>query len=349
MRYVTSKVVKRLESFRVRNSKANSTRTILLPLTFASADIVLLQILGSHLQRQRERTGRTGFELRLVFVDASNLTAKQKRIPASALEAVQSQFPNFPLTALDAAESVNDDDLAALSAQTNSADPSPASLQALLSALPSASSLADVLSILTSRIVARHARQHRCEALFAPHTTTALAALTLAEAAKGRGFQLAEKLADGGGVGGFGGGSADELPTYYPLRDLLGREVDAYANIALPAALRELVLVPREAPMTSESGVRKTTTIDELMAGYFNGVEEQYPGIVTNVVRTVGKLDVPERGEEDQRCRLCRAPVRDGGFGIHGWGGDQEDVRNMDGDGNTERRLCYGCARTVDG
>lgn len=155
-------------------------------------------------------------------------------------------------------------------------------------------------------------------------------------------------LADGGvAAGGEGGG----LPTYYPLRDLLGREVDAYASAALPPAMRELVFAAPPAAAAAvggEGSVRKTTTIDELMAGYFAGVEEQYPGIVANVVRTAGKLQELEVEAEDQRgaCELCSARVSLGGFGIYGWGGDQKDTPS---EARAENGLCYGCARTVKG
>ncbi|KAG8631097.1 hypothetical protein KVT40_000237 [Elsinoe batatas] len=46
--------------------------------------------------------------------------------------------------------------------------------------------------------------------------------------------------------------------------------------------------------------------IDELMESYFKDVEGSYPGVVSNVVRTVDKLGIRRDGDEGGgRCSCC--------------------------------------------
>ncbi|KAF2225753.1 hypothetical protein BDZ85DRAFT_258022 [Elsinoe ampelina] len=46
--------------------------------------------------------------------------------------------------------------------------------------------------------------------------------------------------------------------------------------------------------------------IDELMESYFRDVEGSYPGVVSNVVRTVDKLDIRRDGDGGGgRCSCC--------------------------------------------
>ena len=132
------------------------------------------------------------------------------------------------------------------------------------------------------------------------------------------------------------------IPFYYPMRDGLKKELISHANMTMPP-LSELV--DREAFASTQAPPSgRNTTIDVLMKQYFESVEESYPSIVSNVVRTTGKLHVPPLGHHSQKCKLCLLPVDQGNFGIHGWGGDQAtDQENDEDDGG----LCYGCARSA--
>jgi cytoplasmic tRNA 2-thiolation protein 2 len=77
------------------------------------------------------------------------------------------------------------------------------------------------------------------------------------------------------------------------------------------------------------------------MKQYFESVEESYPSIVSNVVRTSSRLQPLAVGVA--RCKLCTLPVTKDQLGIDGWEGNQdgeEDLANNYG-------LCYGCSRTM--
>jgi cytoplasmic tRNA 2-thiolation protein 2 len=86
----------------------------------------------------------------------------------------------------------------------------------------------------------------------------------------------------------------------------------------------------------------RNSTIDILMKQYFDSAEEQYPSIVSNVVRTSGRLHAGLIGA--QRCKLCILPVTKDQLGIEGWEGIQEvESRRIE----SKLELCYGCSRSV--
>lgn len=83
-------------------------------------------------------------------------------------------------------------------------------LRAFLARMPSPTSRADARRLLVRHVLLAAARRERCAALVLGHSTTALAEVTLAETAKGRGFSLPWMVGDGPVVvrrfGGGGGG-----------------------------------------------------------------------------------------------------------------------------------------------
>lgn len=68
----------------------------------------------------------------------------------------------------------------------------------------------------------------------------------------------------------------------------------------------------------------KNMSIDEVMRRYVKEQGEKYPGVMANVVRTVGKLQKTSTTSELGRCVLCKGRLEEG---------DQYE------------RLCYGCQR----
>jgi cytoplasmic tRNA 2-thiolation protein 2 len=77
------------------------------------------------------------------------------------------------------------------------------------------------------------------------------------------------------------------------------------------------------------------------MKQYFESVEESYPSIVSNVVRTSSRLQPQAVGIA--RCRLCTLPVTKDQLGIEGWEGNQDGERVLE----DKYGLCYGCSRTM--
>ncbi|KAF2437603.1 cytoplasmic tRNA 2-thiolation protein 2 [Karstenula rhodostoma CBS 690.94] len=335
VRYVHTKVIKHMESFRVRNAHPNRQRKLLLALSLGASSVTLLHILDHLLETQTSKSGRTGFGLSVVLVGTENDASHQDR-----LAKVRQAYPDYEIASLplhDVFRLVsNQGSLSGLLPETaTAAELSPADkLASLFGSLTSATARADVVTTLRTRLVVEYARSSGCEGVLWGDSTTKLAEKTLAETAKGRGFALPWHVADGETPFG--------LSFNYPLRDILKKELVAYVDI-VGSPLPSLVLdsAPTQASMSS-----KNTTIDDLMKQYFESVEENFPSIVSNVVRTTGKLEATSTTNDTSICDLCSMPVSDGRFGIHGWGGDQHGVA-VPVRASSERRLCYGCTRSI--
>ena len=117
------------------------------------------------------------------------------------------------------------------------------------------------------------------------------------------------------------------------MRDLLKKELVAYAAYATPQPLTDIV-VPEKPVSTVVSA--KNSSIDELMRGYFEGVEKSYPSIVANVVRTTAKLQQRDTGGETS-CALCGLPI------ISAGGEDGFALKIVQRHGI---QFCHGCARS---
>jgi cytoplasmic tRNA 2-thiolation protein 2 len=192
-------------------------------------------------------------------------------------------------------------------------------------------------------------------ALLLGHSTTALASLTLSEVANGRGFAVPWQINDGAfTVCTYGGRSADgdgagaqdqddgkvQFPVYYPLREILKAEVVTY--LGTTPSVRDLV--PADNSSSSSVVSHKDQSIEEVMARYFEGVEGPYSGIVTNVVRTAGKLD---RLVSSRYCRLCGITLDEEGDST--WAGELGDDPAEGAGGSDAGKLCYGCKRSLGG
>ncbi|KAH4299145.1 tRNA 2-thiolation protein [Parastagonospora nodorum] len=335
-RYVHTKAIKRMESFRVNFAASpDQQRKILLPLSHGVSSTTLLHILDLHLNTQRSKTNRTGFAISVLVVDEGSLD------PAR-LDKVRERYANHDYASLplhDVFRLLPDDaSLRALlpESQIQEVRSTQEQLTSLIASLTSATARADVLTTLRTRLIVEHAKQTGCESILWGDSTTRLAEKTLAETAKGRGFSLPWQISDGK--------SPFDINFHYPLRDVLKKELFSYVDLAEPA-LSALVYEPQSGA-TQASMSSKNTTIDDLMKQYFESVEENFPSIVSNVVRTTGKLEVPAGATSNPRCSLCGMPVPDGRFGIHGWGGDQHDGAD-DAAAVSGGSLCYGCTRSI--
>lgn len=337
-RYVHTKTIKRLESFRVNFSvKPDEQRKILVPLSFGVSSVTLLHILDLHLNTQKSKTGRTGFAIQAVFVDFGERNVKTDE----KLDQIQQQYPEHDFASLSLHQVFQllpkDDALYSLIplADISHLPQSQDQLHSLISSLTSATARADVISTLRMRLIVEYAKQAGCESIMWGHSTTRLAEETLAETVKGRGFSLPWQLSDGQSPFG--------INFHYPLRDVLKKELVSYVELT-SSNLATLVL--QSSGVTQASMSSKNTTIDDLMKQYFESVETNFPSIVSNVVRTAGKLEKPKLDIPDPSCSLCGMPVLDGRFGIYGWGGDQHQDANGLSRGSSAQ-VCYGCTRSL--
>jgi len=321
-----------MEAFRVRHTTFGQERSLLLPLSLGVSSLTVLHVLSHQLSRQSERTGRPGYTLKVAFICEPSVDydlSKQR------LDAISERYPQHTYSISKLPDVLDIEDFLSISDGSLEIDydrhsTTEARLEELLHLLPSATSRVDVLTILRNRAIIDLARQNQCEAILWGDSTTRLAERTLAETAKGRGFSLPWQVTDSISPHG--------MAFHFPMRDLLRKEIVAHAEMCSPPLTP--LIIEDSAPQPSAS--TKTTTIDNLMKQYFESVEENYPSIVANVVRTSSKLEAPPLGQTETVCQLCRMPVLDGLLGIHGWGGDQSKIHR-----SGKEQLCYGCSRAV--
>ncbi|KAH0559838.1 hypothetical protein GP486_003647 [Trichoglossum hirsutum] len=341
VRYVNTKVIKRMENFRIRNSTIGNPRLFLLPLSFGVSSVALLHLLDSQLQGQIDRMNRTGYGLLVVHVNMPStaptgiyMKRLQQRYPRHTHFHVDlAELFDYPNGILESSgKSGLSQALGAPDGQVSNQD----KLDHLLDSLPSATSRADMLGILRTRLLVEIAKKRGCEGIMWGDSTTRLAEKTLAETAKGRGFSLPWQISDGA--------SPHSLVFRYPLRDLLKKELVTYASLTTPPL--DPIIIPEQTPQALTS---KNTTIDDLVTNYFQSVEESFPSIVANVVRTSGKLSAHQPFGGGERCTICEMPITAGSGGLHGWGGDQGKLGPSSSDPHPVEKLCYGCARSTLG
>ena len=340
MQYVNTKAVKRMETYRVRGS-TKTPKKLLLPLSFGPSSISLLHILDQHLTGQYVRMNRAAYELYVVHIDLF-LDATDRKESAALLEKCKTRFPRYSYSSISLEDALllNDIDWRSFNLppiEVGSQRTTSKRLQELLGSLPSPTSRADLIATLKTRLLVEVARKNSCEGVLFGDSTTRLAEKTLTETAKGRGFSLPWQVSDG--MSPYG------TIINYPLRDLLKKELVTFSSMTVPP-LTDLIVFQELSSQISASS--KQTTIDDLMIQYFESVEENYPSIVANVVRTSSKLK-PLDGDESIACGLCGLPVAEGSDGIFGWGGDQNSTSRSAGNSGHDGILCYGCSRSISG
>ena len=338
MRYVGSKLIKRLQTNKLRGGFHEVQKTLLVPVAFDVSSISLLHGLDQHLRKQLESGRHAGYTLHVLCIDESCIR-EDSRVQR-LLPFLKQRFPEYAYSVVSLEDCLTygidlkpltyNRDGGALDEEPNAMS----QLQNLLSTLPSATSRADVVDILRRRLTAAVAKQNDCDSILYSDSTTKLADRILAETAKGRGGVLPWLTSDNA--------VTDGVPCIYPLRDLLQKELALYVDLSLPS-LEPLVMAPE---ITKGITSSKDMTIDALMCQYFESVEESFPSIVANVVRTSSKLAPPLELACAQLCDFCRLPVND-----VEWRSEQGSHAPVNqshkGETQSPQHLCSGCARTL--
>ncbi|KAF3769971.1 hypothetical protein M406DRAFT_284470 [Cryphonectria parasitica EP155] len=365
-RFVNHKTVKRLEVLAKEISAApTQTKRILVGLSHGASSAALIDILNTQLQNQLRRRPSAAFEIIAVHVDTDLLREEEKEENSSSSPASQMlqrcstrypqlRFSRVPLARVLSLDTVDWAALPSIPAdQEAGARTAEEKVAGLLDRLPSTTSRTDITRLFVRHVLIDAARREGCCAVLLGCSTTALAELTLGETAKGRGFSLPWMVGDGplvvarfpaaGSV--TRESSAQKLSVYYPNRDLFRSELIQYASLAEPP-LTDLICSDTATGAASSAVVsHKDVSIDSVMRRYFADVEENYPSIVANVVRTTAKLERrvnAEEDEEERHCGLCGMGLDE--LGDERWKGEMGD----DGSGK-DGRLCYGCSRAVRG
>ncbi|KAI6715858.1 hypothetical protein JHW43_001680 [Diplocarpon mali] len=314
---------------------------LLFALSFGPSSASLLHILDQHLQSQFDRMNRAAYELQVVHIDIY-LDAMDRDDSAALLKKYMARFPRHAYSSFGLEDALLLDNIdwktLGISAppQDTAHKPGVEKLQALIGSMPSATSRKDIATTLLARLLVDVAKRNDCESILFGDSTTRLAEKTLTETAKGRGFSLPWKVSEG--MSSFGVGFN------YPMRDLLKKELVAFGSLTKPP-LTDLIVYQNASSHISASS--KLTTIDDLMIQYFESVEQNYPSIVANVVRTSSKLK-PLNNDITTGCGLCGLGVSEGTDGICGWGGDQNPYSRPVRE-NDHSIICYGCSRSING
>ena len=336
MKYIATKVLKRLETNKLRGGFNDPQRTLLVPISFGVSSIVLLHVLDQQLSSRAEAGRHAGYNLHILYVDQSAVLDQASL--HDSLDLLKQRYPShtFTLALLeDCCDYDIDLDMGEFADKITDGRFAPdkrTRLKHILSSLRSASSRTDMIEIIRRRLILAFAKAHECDSILFGDSTTRLAEKTLSETAKGRGTTLPWLTADGPSSGG--------IICTYPLRDLLRKELGAYASMTSPPLTPSISEAPAQIPTSS-----KDTTIDGLMSQYFESVEQNYPSVVANVVRTSGRLVAPSTSDGSNTCAICEYPIVN-----ESWGGDQLDAAAQLAKSNgseSGKALCYGCARTV--
>ncbi|GAB1320810.1 Cytoplasmic tRNA 2-thiolation protein 2 [Madurella fahalii] len=377
------------------------TRRYLLGLSLGVSSTVLLHLLNGNIEFQLGKGRNAPFELVVVHVDTSNLSSEQNQphdqpsAAAAALDAYRQRYPRFtfhcvPLSSIFDPSTPTPIDWSSLIfglslPKFQSTSNPQQSLHSLLTSLPrTAAAHADILRLLTRHILVSQSHLHNCQALLLGHSTTALAELTLAETAKGRGFSLPWLINDGpspidaiitspnsntnhtttnsnssnnsssehnsNGTTNTSGKTSGLL-VYHPLRDALRAELRTYAALASLAVPADADLAGPATAATSATGGKtavvshKDLSIEQVMANYFAEVETNYPSVVANVARTTGKLVRIGLEEGGEGGERCGlCRMPLDEAGDERWRGELGEGIETQGDGG---KLCYGCERST--
>lgn len=343
IKYIGSKVLKRVEATKIRGDFHGVEKKILIINNLDVSSICLLQIMQEMLRRRSKRGPRVGYTLHSLYI--SQPTSGDAASTQGSFDDLNLRFEDFTYhtaTLHDVFSIIPTlyQDLQ-VQLQLPEADNRCDSqrLNSVLGALKSQTSRKDAISILGRRLAYAYAHNGNFDSIIFTDSTTQLAQKILSETVKGRGGSLPWLTTDHTSV--------DGIPCFYLVQDLLEKELVLYSQQVEPA-LSPLVddrlpRLPRKETVSS-----KDVAIDDLMSEYFASVEEEYPSIVANVVRTSSKL-VSTSHQSLWACVFCGLPISQ----TRNMENGQENQASISvaPPNNTERRnepFCHACMTTFD-
>ncbi|QLL32794.1 hypothetical protein HG536_0D03160 [Torulaspora globosa] len=305
----------------------NAHSKVLVPLSFGSSSVVLLDILNDTLTEQKEtQRGKTGFHIDVLVCgrDQDDIVRYREMADrllseryASNREKIKFHFLSVESFYKDCGGEldtilVDSADFSSRSIVENGELNREFGVEDLLKQCPDRSSRQDLLTILSSRLIKKFAYQNKHKIILWGHSMTKLADETISLVVKGRGSQIASML------------SIDEcdplfdnsFKNLYPLQDVLLSEIDAYCYIKhldpfmIDYIPQDTLLVEKQRNPELVSAPRsvKNLTLNEIARKYFDDVEADYSNVISTVVRTALKLGEPET-PKPERCSICRANV----------------------------------------
>lgn len=343
-----------------RTSAELVPRRYVAGLSFGVSSTCLTQMLDDSARHHAAKQSSSAFEPLIVHVDTDLAVAPEESHDTPAQRLLAKYRQKYPHVSFDCVHLSKAMTLKTVDWLTLLPGTAPESgeggqndaekLRRLFDALPSVTSRVDVLRQLVRHILIDTARTRDYSVVLLGHSTSALAALTLAEVANGRGFSVPGQVGDGLQTICEYDSNGDEMsrvgfPVYYPLREILKNELVGYMDlIPVLASMKQMGVVDGAAGGSSSVVSHRDVSIEEVMQRYFDGVEGPYSGIVANVVRTTDKLDRVAGGAF---CRLCGMTLDESGDDR--WAGDLGQDSGDSAAENYKGKLCYGCRRSVSG
>ncbi|KAG7882432.1 hypothetical protein KL905_000075 [Ogataea polymorpha] len=317
------------DKFKVKfgNSRVERPR-VLLPLSYGSSSLALLDMVISHLQEQCQNVRAVqGYVLVVLHVgeDTARMERLRKRY-SRVLERLEVHFVTVDPAVFvrDLAQVAVTDEYAVRRTENSES----LNLQELLLQFDSRSSRQDFWQQVVREVVFRSAVAHGCSVVIFGHSMSRLAEEVLALTVKGRGSETAHRLTDG--MMDYVGCS---LHVIHPLREVLASEIKEYVRFS---GLQEMVATEESVKHKSA----KNKTVNELVCEYFETVESEYPEVISTVVKIGTKLDLPQGMA--QQCILCQEAVyRD----PKTWLEQMSERANKQAQSDVP--LCYGCLVNV--
>lgn len=308
---------------------------LLLPVSLGVSSLVLLHILDTHRQERLDTNRLVGYDLHVLVIDPSTITTKGSSFDTN-FELMQKAFPAHTFSCIPF-HSIFDYDPKMEDIMRDYAGPqfkddkslsSEDRLARFRGSISTATSQADIDTILLTRLVVAFAEKLGCESVLWGDSDTRLAAKALATVAKGRGASVTWQVSDGMSPSG--------LKFEYPLRDLYKTELLQYEAIC-----PELSAMIISGQTSSDNVLTKNLSIDELMLRYVQSQGAKYPGVMANVARTANKLE-SSTSSNAPTCALCAGLLGNtsGNTGV--------TVANQTHD-NQSSQFCYGCMRSRPG
>lgn len=342
MKYANLKASRRMENYRLRNITPGQEPKLLVPVSLGVSSTVLLHILDQHQTRQRAgHQERAAFQLHILNVELPTAGSSG----AHGFDTLREMYPNHEYTTIPFNAIFNYDteigstisELSAPGFEDNPSKTDHERLNSFLSSLSSTTSRTDIEYTLLMRLIIAFAKEQGCAGILWGHSDSRLAGRVLSDVAKGRGFSLPWQVCEGMSPSG--------LHDNFPLRDLFKSELEIYSTF-LPERVSEVIIPDR--PAADISCGTKDMSIEDLMAYYIESQGAKYPSIMSNVVRTVNKLEQPSVQEDDIKCALCGMPMADTSDGLAMSKDTQaSNGTSVVGDSGEKRgSYCYGCARS---
>jgi cytoplasmic tRNA 2-thiolation protein 2 len=181
----------------------------------------------------------------------------------------------------------------------------------------------DLARLLFRRLLLGLMAESRVSRCLLAESSTACAVAAIAAMSKGRGRAVPFQS---GYVLEFPG----ELQLLKPMRDISDREISLY--VQTDATLKDCSTnsgcssEPETRDTRDSIGIDSGTGIDGLTASFITGLENDFPGTASTVLRTIDKIH--HDNANGQRCRLCLEP--------------------MDGAVDQDAQLCEPCARILE-